>query len=54
MGILLGNSSEINSLAVHQDRMNRDREKGQKVNRKKRAFQAETVNAPEIVRKESL
>lgn len=41
---LLGNSGEISTccFAVHQGRTNRDREKGQKVNRKK-AFQAEIV-----------
>lgn len=50
---LLGNSSEISTccFAVHQDRMNRD--KGQKVDRKK-AFQAETVDVPEAIRKKGL
>lgn len=47
---MLGNSSEITTccFAVHQDTMNRD--KGQKVNRKK-ALQAATVNVPEAIRK---
>lgn len=48
---LLGNSSEISTFAVCQDRMNKVREKGHKVNRKRKAFQAETVNAPEMIRK---
>lgn len=49
---LLENHSEISTycFAVHQDKMKRDREKGQKVNRKK-AFQAEAVNVPEAISK---